>query len=233
MKLSPRPPRTPARLSDSVCRRLNMYALASSATGLGLLCLNQSAEAKIIYTKAKIAITVGDAPVSLDLNNDGIPDFKFFNEGARNQYGTSYSYVSVYPAQPNNEVRQTMSNGHPFAAALNCGVRVASKNLAARKLDLARSTRNTYTHRYVSSGPWLHVKQRYLGLKFAINGRTHYAWARINWAGLGKTEYIVGYAYETIPNKPIITGRTKGPDVITVPADKQPATLGRLALGRK
>jgi hypothetical protein len=36
-----------------------------------------------------------------------------------------------------------------------------------------------------------------------------------------------GYAYETIPNKPIITGKTKGPDVITL----DPATLGHLAVG--
>jgi len=32
---------------------------------------------------------------------------------------------------------------------------------------------------------------------------------------------LTGYAYETIPNKPIIAGKTKGP-----------ATLERLALGR-
>jgi hypothetical protein len=48
-----------------------------------------------------------------------------------------------------------------------------------------------------------------------------------------------GYAYETIPNKSIIAGKTKGPDdgtveesnaALTVPTSK-PATLGLLALG--
>jgi hypothetical protein len=38
---------------------------------------------------------------------------------------------------------------------------------------------------------------------------------------------LTGYAYETEPNKPIITGKTKGPDVITL----DPTTLGHLALG--
>jgi hypothetical protein len=37
-----------------------------------------------------------------------------------------------------------------------------------------------------------------------------------------------GYAYETIPNKPIITGKTKGPDVITL----DPARLGHLLSAR-
>jgi hypothetical protein len=41
------------------------------------------------------------------------------------------------------------------------------------------------------------------------------------------TATLTGYAYETIPNKPIIAGKTKGPDVITV----QPGTLGHLAAG--
>jgi hypothetical protein len=43
----------------------------------------------------------------------------------------------------------------------------------------------------------------------------------------GITAVVTGYAYETIPNKPIITGKTKGPDVVTL----QPATLGHLATG--
>jgi hypothetical protein len=38
---------------------------------------------------------------------------------------------------------------------------------------------------------------------------------------------LTGYAYETVPNKPIIAGKTKGPDVITL----EPGSLGRLAQG--
>jgi hypothetical protein len=39
--------------------------------------------------------------------------------------------------------------------------------------------------------------------------------------------YLSGYAYETIPNKAIIAGKTIGRDVITV----QPGSLGHLAAG--
>jgi hypothetical protein len=70
-------------------------------------------------------------------------------------------------------------------------------------------------------------------VKFAIHGKTHYGWARIQWNGIGSTEYITGYAYETIPNKPIIAGKTKGPDVITVQPGTVSDSLGGLALGRK
>jgi hypothetical protein len=61
------------------------------------------------------------------------------------------------------------------------------------------------------------------------------------------TAVLTDYAYETIPNKPIITGKTKGPDddsveqqndpgpgaslISPIPETPQPASLGMLALG--
>lgn len=78
--------------------------------------------------------------------------------------------------------------------------------------------------------PGVNVRNRYLGLSFKINGKTHYGWARLNVKLMpyhGFTATLTGYAYETIPNKPIIAGKTTGPDIVTV----QPATLGQLAAG--
>jgi hypothetical protein len=97
------------------------------------------------------------------------------------------------------------------------------------------------------NGPWANggkgVKNRYLGLKFYISGKVHYGWARLTVTFDGKffVETLTGYAYETIPNRPIITGATKGTDdrndveppnpaALTAPASK-PATLGLLAMG--
>ena len=73
------------------------------------------------------------------------------------------------------------------------------------------------------------LKNRYLGIKFTINGKFHYGWARISVSVTGHqaTSVLSGYAYETIPNKAIIAGETKGPDVVTV----QPGSLGHLATG--
>jgi hypothetical protein len=41
------------------------------------------------------------------------------------------------------------------------------------------------------------------------------------------TALLTGYAYETVPNKAIIAGKTKGAGVITF----QPGSLGQLARG--
>jgi len=45
-----KPLRTPVHLSDSVHRKLDMYALAARTAGVGVLALVQPTEAKIIYT---------------------------------------------------------------------------------------------------------------------------------------------------------------------------------------
>jgi hypothetical protein len=73
------------------------------------------------------------------------------------------------------------------------------------------------------------VKNRYLGLKFKIKGRFHFGWARLAVKTTHKpfTAILTGYAYETVPGKGIIAGKTKGPDVTTA----DPASLGHLAAG--
>jgi hypothetical protein len=60
-----------------------------------------------------------------------------------------------------------------------------------------------------------------------LRGKVHYGWARLTNAYPETT--LTGYAYETIPNKQIITGKANGPDVITL----EPGSLGQLALGRQ
>jgi hypothetical protein len=87
----------------------------------------------------------------------------------------------------------------------------------------------TLTTRTVQ-GLWDNVSDRYLGVRFNIQGKTHFGWARLTVHDKGHniTAVLTGYAYETVPNKAIIAGRTKGPDVVI-----EPATLGKLALGRK
>ncbi|HTA25892.1 MAG TPA: hypothetical protein VK763_20340 [Terriglobales bacterium] len=82
-------------------------------------------------------------------------------------------------------------------------------------------------------GQWIYTQHRYLGLQFVIGGDVHYGWARVA-VTVDRTQRnnkivatLTGYAYETIPGKPIITGQTKGPDAVTL----EPASLGHLAQG--
>jgi len=228
-------PRTPSKLSKSVHRQLNSYALAASAAGVSVLALANPASAKIVYTPAHKMIPRGLPGMAyLDLNRDGIADFKFENWWL-SATDAWLSSLSVFPAQRGN------GNGifgygtadklgwiyFPFA--LRAGARIGP----AQKQSFFSAKYQEWMYRAGGAwGQWRDVRNRYLGLQFLIKGKTHYGWARLNVhcnpTSHKITAVLTGYAYETIPNKPIIAGKTKGKDVITVQPE---ASLGALAAG--
>jgi hypothetical protein len=59
MKRSRRTTKTPSNLSQLAHKRLNMYALAASAAGVGMLVLAQPADAKIVYIPPTEAFLLG------------------------------------------------------------------------------------------------------------------------------------------------------------------------------
>ena len=86
-----------------------------------------------------------------------------------------------------------------------------------------------------SRGPWCNVTNRYLGLKFVIKGETHFGWARLNvtCSGLAVNATLTGYAYETIADKGIFTGKEHGnaEGAALTLSSSHSATLGQLARG--
>ena len=224
-----RPARVPTRLSESLHRQINAYALAASAAGVSVLALAQPAEARIVYTKIHRVISF-DNPYKLDLNHDGVVDFNI-GSATCNTHSCWFSlglgiYGYIAGKRIWNEVGFTTrtGNGLTIAAALKSGAKIPGEGVKYSKepefpVLVAHGTKQYY-------GNWFNVEDRYLGLLFYVNGKRHYGWARLN---VQTTKHpftihgtLTGYAYETIPNKPIIAGKTHG---------KNEATLGRLAQG--
>jgi hypothetical protein len=85
------------------------------------------------------------------------------------------------------------------------------------------------------------VTDRFLGLRFAVNGKTYYGWAgfsvvKVGFGNYGYTPYLharlTGVAYEDVPGQPIRAGQLQdGAAMIETAPNPQPATLGLLALG--
>jgi hypothetical protein len=213
-------PRIPSRISESLHQRLNSYALAASAAGVSLLALAQPAEARIVYTRAHHTFRPGY--YSFDLNHDGVTDFVFHLSIYH-----SVSELRIQPHRSKNQIWGYSATGRKgrigFASALGSGVRVHSSTKLQPGHEVMTWRWTTNNTKSYSSGPWLNVKKGYLGLKFYIHGKAHYGWAQLK--NSGRT--LTGYAYETVPNKSIKTGKTHGPDVITV----HDASLGHLARG--
>ena len=224
-----------ANLAESVCQQLNSYALAASAAGVGVLALAQPAGARIVYTPADVKIT----KFHLDLNHDGVDDFLLQSSTKFVSQTSETFHLNVSPSNRQNRV---WGKGN-YASALRAGVRVGGgfpRGGSVMVSDVYKI--NSFYTKF--HGPWANggkgVKNRYLGLKFLVDGKTHFGWARLNvavnvYGQIAAT--LTGYAYETIPNKPIITGKTKGLDEVSADTASlnaptpQPATLGLLAMG--
>lgn len=243
MKRSPRPYGTSSNLSESCNRRLNAYALAAGAAGLGLLAWGPPAEGKIVYTQADMPL-MNHGQVFFDLNHDGVNDFSFYGQSVSHRSVSTFFFrLTLSPAQHGNAIWEAESNGHAScAASLPQGTRVGPKRpfQANRAVLLDWSGGPNGGTAYC---PWAgKTGTTYVGLKFEIKGQTHFGWARIKTTSIAPYNIsLTGYAYETIPNKPILTAKTKGPREMTkvsqpprgalnspLPA---PATVGVLALG--
>jgi hypothetical protein len=228
-----------------------MYTLAASAAGVSLLALTQPSEAKIVYTPAHRQLPL-NKDFFLDLNHDGVADFKFhiftFDHSVRRGTGSMFDYalLMVYPQGTANHV---VGKSTYYASALRYGVRIGPKAPFARGRALMGGVQYHFANKtLIYSGPWASngkaVNHRYLGLEFVVKGQIHFGWARFNVRVYRNPEAIIfailtGYAYETIPNRPITAGKTMGPDdasaeepnaTLTAPTP-EPATLGVLAMG--
>jgi hypothetical protein len=240
MKRSLRPRKTVPISFESLHRLLDMYTLSATAAGVGLVAVAQPAEAKIVYTPSNIPINVNGSVVELDLNHDGINDFKFYagyespgirHLGAHAPEGNHASSLMVEPIQQSNRVRRAESKGHLCAAALPKDDRIGPNSPfqpGHSSLVMAFAA-GGYTSG-TAFGPWLKVKQGFLGFKFVIKGKVHFGWARIKRVSsdVGFPAIITGYAYETIPGKSIVTGRTEGTDDEASVEQLKPARTGSL-----
>jgi len=217
------------QLSESLHRQLNSYALAASAAGVSLLALARPAQAEIVYTPVDVIIRPHHH-YHLCLNHDQT-DFTLANFSS----GSGEWRASVFEkAAPGNGAMGYISNVRTQAWVVASALRPGSSigplghfKLGKAKLIYAWSNSGCSGSAF---GPWYGGQNRYLGLKFQIQGKTHYGWARLS---IQYPDYrtitatLIGYAYETIPNKAIIAGKTHGKDVIIV----EPASLGHLARG--
>jgi hypothetical protein len=228
--------RSASPVNAKLNQRLATYASAASAAGVAMLAVTSSAEAKIVYTPANRLMVFGVN--AIDLNGDGIPDFnvswKVLGSGSFT-YGTYVGVLGV--SRPADGVMSS-------AAALPWGVRVGPK-AQFRSLGLLVLDSGTCDRACSSKGrgAWAGVYNRFLGVKFSISKQTHYGWINIDM----RSRTILGYAYETNANQPIVTGHKSGPveagsmktgskeidaaGPAQALATNQPATLGALALG--
>jgi hypothetical protein len=238
--------RKAVNLSQPLHKKIDLYALAAGAAGVGMMVLAHPAQAEIVYTKTNESFNIPNI-YSIDINNDGTPDFQFQLATAATSFGgpedLGIARASYAPAS--NGVVAAPVGKFTDAFALPAGQEIGPhRNFLAGGLVVGN-----YYNVYRRSDPVLRwygqwanegkgLGNRYIGVKFLVDNEIHYGWIRIsvttNKAVFSTT--MTGYAYETVANKPILAGATKESDeekssaAVETPAS-EPPTLGVLALG--
>src|SRR5579863_4982770 len=225
-------------LAPAYQQQLTAYALAAAAAGVSILALTARSEAEIVYKQAHRVIGDG-ASFNLDLTGDGTVDLTIENKHhhhCTSDFCSSSQFLNLKMAGANQVVYNVYG-----AVAMKPGMQIGPKNVwRGGNQNMAVILAGFGTGGV--GGSWVNVNSRYLGVKFEIKGQTHFGWARLNvqiQLPLTITATLTGYAYETIANKAITAGQTKGPKTasieepdasLTAPSP-QPATLGPLAAG--
>jgi hypothetical protein len=242
-------PRAATNLSHSTRQQLNNYAIAAGAAGVSLLALAPAAEAKIVYTATDQTISTTNA-VQIDLNGDGKVEFDFAATFQATSFGEfSVGALFAVASWKPNQILGVAAQSRNWASALPAGALIGpTRTFVGSRADMAFGGYDRGATLGFCSGPWVNVKHHYLGLRFQIKGQYHYGWARLDEACLKdgeNTAVLTGYAYETIPYEPIISGAINGPSeesgeesltpgvsaASPISKSPTPASLGALALG--
>lgn len=175
-----------------------------------------SANAQIVYTDVNpdTSMICLNYPCyesyNLDLNNDAIVDFTL---------QTSHNHCQTTFVMSDRKSVSVVSQSGNLAAA---NMLYANSSIGS---NLSFST-NSVTLRSIvsgypglgcpavlgSSGSWTDSTDHYLGLQFSVGANTYYGWVRLNVIVYNFVSAVSctvkDYAYNSIPNQPILAGQT-------------------------
>jgi hypothetical protein len=221
-----------ARPSNILNHRVAAYVVAAGAAGVTVAAMAASGETPqgpIVYTPANVSLGgLGSTYFNIDLNHDGIPDFRLEMTNTRwvssggGGDGARGSFWEL-PYSGNGAMPRPLAKGALIGSSGGFDGR--------DRLAWGRSVNHSGHGGYSTGGPWAKSDpDRYLGVRFLIDGETHYGWVRMTVSA--EPSYvdatITGYAYNTVANQPLKAGEGKQKPK---EAGLHPASLGALSLG--
>jgi hypothetical protein len=231
--------------SETIEHRAKLYSIAAAAAGVSMLALAQPAEGEVVVTRKNIPIPVSSFffppphPVPISLNNNGVNDFSF--ELYTFAYHSFNDDLYMKPLEGGAVVGAAGTKGNFYASALARGAKIgpsahfSSKGEAEIERAHGQNASSNYSRKLY--GDWGgNPPNRYVGVRFLIDGATHYGWVRltVTTEPSGVAASITGYAYETIANKRILAGTAERSASIQSESKADNVggpSLGMLALG--
>ena len=227
--------------SNNFNRQVGQYSLAAAVAGVSMLALVQPAAGEVVITKKTIHIPLTDGtpePVKISMSNNGVNNFTFSL-----YQSLTYRHLVINGASLRDELRVgTGPAFNVYLGALARGAEIGPSNPSSSFNEGGiGEISNSFSNKKFFQGSWGgNPQNRYLGVRFPINGQLHYGWIRMtvttnpdaHTPHMSAT--MTAYAYETVANKAIKAGTTS-----TAATDVQGAenvqhmgpSLGMLAAG--
>ncbi len=201
--------------------QVGLYALTAAAAGVTMLALAEPAAGEVIVTKKTIPIPMTSSdlphPVKISMANNGVDNIAF-----------NLSSFPPTTGRPSFFRNLDVGGASSNAGAILTGTFIAYTPALRRSGKVGPSAYfsgavieqsitsggNANPNGFVNGfrGYWGgNPKDRYVGVRFQLNGETHYGWIRLTVTTHANhhpviSATITAYAYESVPNKPIFAG---------------------------
>jgi hypothetical protein len=197
-------------LEPGLEKRLAAYALAGAA---GVLGASQLASAEIVFTPANVTITNSQS-LNIDFDHNGTPEVTLSIITGFNPSSASFSAIGL------RDTVRIIGNRPGFAKNSYAWAFTRGQKIGQSDHFLPSSAKpwlayaNAYYFYYLG---FPQTSNRFLGLRFKVNGQAHYAWVGFSSVHVSFNNRVAiisaairGFAYETVPNRTILAGQIKG-----------------------
>jgi hypothetical protein len=228
---------------DSLEKRWRAYAAGAGAVAAGLMVLSPSSMAEVVVTQPHAYLATGGSSYVIGIS--GTTEFTLANNVFPSSYGGSETLGVTAVSGAGVVGHWDRSQRVNVVAPLRFGAAIGPANQFEAGKQLLAIAWDFRDFTFVG-GPFANTADRFLGLKFELNGQVHYGWAGFSFVEAhvfetSVTALLTAWAYETEPNMPIYAGQSSDSprESRLLPssgspketATVQPATLGVLALG--
>ena len=194
---------------------------------IGMMFSSAVTNAQVVYTDMNPDILLNcsgnnlcSEEYSLDLNDDGISDFILATNKLSNSCGRCTAngilvigpvYSAEISATAQSWIADTVG-GYALNTLIDSSLGWTNDShiLAKASRDCVPCVRGNYFVDVPPRGPWSNIFGKYLALKTQVGTDFYYGWIKL---GVGinisfVTITIMEYAYNSIPNQPILAGQT-------------------------
>jgi hypothetical protein len=202
--------------SHSLEKTVAAYAAAAAAAGVTVLAMAAPASARIVFTPSNAEVDCFNTNLLIDMNGDGVADFRL--SGYEFSYGHGSGRLVINAVQRPDPASAaaigSLRYRGTYAFALTPGETISSKQdfLKLSTFNITRLASISVSNRHL--GFFRYTTDRALGVRFKFTSPivrevgVHYGWIGVQSLG-DRSGQLSGWAYETVPNRPIKAGQTQ------------------------